>query len=223
MAIDVEKIYKTRPPAHHPFRIGKLGHVVLMVEDLERSVEFYTQLLGFRVSDAYAEEMVPGGMVFLRFNTDHHGVALVGGAKSASRSAEMHHMAFEVPSLEDVFRARAHLKAHGVTIDFEGRRRAACQVAVEFSTRTGIGWKSTGASIRSAPAASCGRGNNGKGRRAWKKPSTTPWRVRIQNCGTPTCGSPAWINDRRPQRTLPSGAPNQEPSSMGTSYLIGTS
>ena len=137
MAIDVDKIYQTETPAHHPFRIGKLGHVVLMVEDLERSVEFYTQVLGCKVSDAYGEEMVPGGMVFLRFNTDHHGVALVGDAKGASKNAEMHHMAFEVPSLEDVFRARAHLKAHGVPIDFEGRRRADCQVAVEFSDPDG--------------------------------------------------------------------------------------
>lgn len=137
MAIDVEKIYKIRAPAHHPFRIGKLGHAVLMVEDLERSVEFYTQVLGFQVSDAYSEEMVPGGMVFLRFNTDHHGVALIGGAKGASQNAELHHMAFEVPSLEDVFRARAHLKAHGVPIAFEGRRRAGCQLAVEFSDPDG--------------------------------------------------------------------------------------
>lgn len=137
MAIDVEKIYHIRAPDHHPFRIGKLGHAVLMVENLERSVEFYTQVLGFSVSDAYPEEMVPGGMVFLRFNTDHHGVALIGGAKGASQNAELHHMAFEVPSLEDVFRARAHLKAHGVSIDFEGRRRAGCQLAVEFSDPDG--------------------------------------------------------------------------------------
>jgi hypothetical protein len=37
-----------------------------------------------------------------------------------------------VGSLDEVFRARAWLKMHGVPIVFEGRRRAGCQVAVEF-------------------------------------------------------------------------------------------
>ena len=41
-------------------------------------------------------------------------------------------MAFEVSTLDEVFHAREHLRAHGVKIIFEGRRRAGCQVAVEF-------------------------------------------------------------------------------------------
>ena len=35
-------------------------------------------------------------------------------------------------SVEEVFRARDWLTRHGVPIVFEGRRRAGCQVAVEF-------------------------------------------------------------------------------------------
>jgi catechol 2,3-dioxygenase len=45
---------------------------------MERSVRFYTEVLGLRISDVYPDGMVPGGMVFMRFNEDHHGVALVG-------------------------------------------------------------------------------------------------------------------------------------------------
>jgi catechol 2,3-dioxygenase len=75
---------------------------------------------------------MPGKMVFMRCNTDHHGVALVGGAKEGAKAREMHHMAFEVSSIDEVLAARAHLEANGVKIDFEGRRRAGCQVAVEF-------------------------------------------------------------------------------------------
>jgi len=37
-----------------------------------------------------------------------------------------------VDSLDEVLRARDHLKKHAVPIDFEGRRRAGAQVAVEF-------------------------------------------------------------------------------------------
>ena len=120
------------PPRGLPFRVGRIGHVVLKVTDLERAVTFYTEVLGFRVSDVYPDTMMPGGMVFLRMNADHHGVALIGGASGPSDSAEMDHMAFEVATLDEVVRARAHLRAHGVPIDFEGRRRAGCQVAIEF-------------------------------------------------------------------------------------------
>ena len=132
MPIDVEKLKRTAAPKGLPFRIAKLGHVVLMVKDLEKSLDFYTQILGFKVSDVYPEEMMPGGMVFLRCNTDHHCLALVGGAAESGNNQELHHFAFEVSTLEEVLRARDHLRAHHVPIDFEGRRRAGCQLAVEF-------------------------------------------------------------------------------------------
>lgn len=135
--IDVEALKKyTRPPGI-PFNLLKIGHVVLNVADLERSVRFYTHVLGMKVSDVYPPSMYPGGMVFMRFHHDHHGVALVG-SKSADLdtggrgAGDLNHFAFEVGALDDVFLAREHLRKHGVTIVFEGRRRAGCQIAVEF-------------------------------------------------------------------------------------------
>ena len=128
-----------------PFALRKLGHVVLNVTDLEASVRFYTEVLGLQVSDRYPATMMPGGMVFMRCSTDHHGVALVGGAAKRDKPAAEHdwratgeaasslnHFAFEVGSPDEVFRARAWLRKHGVPIVFEGRRRAGCQIAVEF-------------------------------------------------------------------------------------------
>lgn len=132
MAIDVERLRKVTPPKGLPFQVGKLGHVVLRVTDLEKSLRFYTQILGFKVSDVYPEEMMPGGMAFLRCNSDHHCLALVGAAPGQAANKELHHVAFEVPTLDQVIRARDHLRAHRVPIDFEGRRRAGCQIAVEF-------------------------------------------------------------------------------------------
>jgi catechol 2,3-dioxygenase-like lactoylglutathione lyase family enzyme len=113
------------------FRLRKLGHVVLNVTDLEGSVRFYTDVLGLSISDRYPDSMVPGGMVFLRFDTDHHGIALVGGAPKLERTT-LNHFAFEVGSPDEVFRARAWLRKQDVPIVFEGRRRAGCQLAVEF-------------------------------------------------------------------------------------------
>src|SRR3989442_4662917 len=89
-----------------PFHLRKVGHVVLNVTDLEASLRFYVEVLGLEVSDRYPDSMVPGGMVFLRCNTDHHGVALVGGASKATASS-LNHFAFEVGTLEEVFQARA--------------------------------------------------------------------------------------------------------------------
>lgn len=132
MTVDIAQLRASISTASVPFSLNKIGHVVLMVADLKRSIEFYTGVLGFRVSDIYGEDMMPGGMVFMRCNADHHGVALVGGAAGPAAKRELHHMAFEVGTLDEVFRARKHLRESGATIVFEGRRRAGVQIAVEF-------------------------------------------------------------------------------------------
>ena len=129
---ETEALKKSQPPAHFPFKIGKMGHAVLVVRDIDVSVRFYTQLLGFKVSDVYPDSMVKGRMVFMRFNEDHHGLGLVGQGGEVSRQRELHHIAFEVPTIDEVFRARDHLANNGVPIDFHGRRRAGSQVSVEF-------------------------------------------------------------------------------------------
>ena len=130
--MDVEKLRKTTTPADLPFEPTKLGHVVIRVSDLQRSADFYTKMLGLRISDVYPEDMVPGGMVFMRCNADHHGVALVGGMPGRAEKRELHHFALEVATLDEVFRARKHLREHAVPIVFEGRRRAGVQIAVEI-------------------------------------------------------------------------------------------
>src|SRR4051812_25110450 len=104
--MDIEAVKSSRRPHGLPFKIAKIGHVVLNVRDIERSVKFYTEVLGFSVSDAYPPDMVPGGMVFMRCNSDHHGVALVGSMTQDSPHIELHHLAFEVPTLDEVVRAR---------------------------------------------------------------------------------------------------------------------
>ena len=129
---DPDRVRELQRPHGHPFRIGKLGHVVLNVRDVERSARFYTEVLGFEISDVYPEEMVPGGMVFLRYNPDHHGIALVGSLQEPAANSDLNHIAFEVATLDEVVRAHDHLREHGTEIDFAGRRRAGCQIAVEF-------------------------------------------------------------------------------------------
>ena len=49
-----------------PVRVQKLGHVVFMVTDIERTTKFWTEIMGFHVSDRNAIEQIldrtqPGG------------------------------------------------------------------------------------------------------------------------------------------------------------------
>jgi catechol-2,3-dioxygenase len=110
---DPDRVRNLKRPQGLPFRIGKLGHVVLNVRDVERSARFYTEVLGFQISDVYPEEMVSGGMVFLRCNPDHHGIALVGSMKAEAANVELNHIAFEVATLDEVVRRATICAATG--------------------------------------------------------------------------------------------------------------
>ncbi|HEY2872974.1 MAG TPA: VOC family protein, partial [Reyranella sp.] len=89
-----------------PFAVRKIGHAVIFVSDIERSKRFYTEVLGFQVSDVYDGSMMPGGMVFLRCNGDHHCLALVGDKGDAANGKSLHHIAFELATIDEVIRAR---------------------------------------------------------------------------------------------------------------------
>lgn len=78
-------------------RLGAMGHVVLLVPDLEESVDFYTRALGFSVTDYIGDG--PSRLAFLRCNERHHTVALMAGETSY-----VDHLMLEVASVDDVAR-----------------------------------------------------------------------------------------------------------------------
>lgn len=115
-----------------PVRIRKLGHVVIQVSDLERSMRFYTEVLNFRVSDRS-----PEGAVFLTSVGDHHTVGLFPSKgkdtpTTVKDAVRLHHFAMEVESLDALFEAREYLRERGVPIVFEGRHRMGGHTSVEF-------------------------------------------------------------------------------------------
>lgn len=65
---------------------NKLGHVAFNVTDVQETVRFYCDVLGFKVSDWMGDFFA-----FLRCGPDHHTINLVSGAKT-----KMHHIAFEL-------------------------------------------------------------------------------------------------------------------------------
>ncbi|MEJ0020352.1 MAG: VOC family protein [Acetobacteraceae bacterium] len=135
--MNVDAVAAMKRPQGMPFRCNKIGHVALYVKDLERSAQFYTEVMGFSISDVYSDTVLPGGVVFLRCAADHHGVALFPLPEGQEPKSGLHHMAFEVSTLDEVLRARDHLRKHQVSIHFEGRRRAGVQLAIEFTDPDG--------------------------------------------------------------------------------------
>lgn len=72
-----------------------MGHIVLGTPKVAETVEFYTNVMGFRVSDYWR----PGDhdIVFLRCNARHHSLALVPAEQPA-----LYHFMFEAATLDDV-------------------------------------------------------------------------------------------------------------------------
>jgi catechol 2,3-dioxygenase-like lactoylglutathione lyase family enzyme len=130
--MNIDAIKAMGRPKGLPFRIGKLGHVGLYVKDLERSARFYTEVLGFQVSDVIPPGELAGGAVFIRCGTDHHAIALFGATGDLPPGSGPHHIALEVPTLDEIVRIRDHLRARQIPINLDGRRGAGVQLVVEF-------------------------------------------------------------------------------------------
>ncbi len=91
-------------------QIKSLGHAVLKVRNLERSVQFYRDQLGMK-EVARIQNM----MVFFSLGANHHDLGLmqVGDAAEtpAQRSVGLYHLAFKVgDSLDELRACKQHLE-----------------------------------------------------------------------------------------------------------------
>ena len=81
----------------------KVSHTVLNTPDIDRAVDFYTRVLGFRLSDWNGH-----WMAFLRCNTDHHSIAF-----ATAPHVSLNHIAYEVPTNADIARGIEHFGTRG--------------------------------------------------------------------------------------------------------------
>jgi catechol-2,3-dioxygenase len=96
--------------------VRRLNHAVLYVNGLKRTVDFYTQILGFEV-----RLEVPGRAAFLRapgsVNDHDLGVFDIGtGAASGRPEVGLYHLAWEVGTLAELVEAREKLLAAGALV-----------------------------------------------------------------------------------------------------------
>lgn len=109
-----------------------MGHIVLGTPAAAESERFYTDLLGFRVSDFWR----PGDddVVFLRCNTRHHSLALVPAPEPV-----LYHFMLEACTLDDVGYALDRHADHGVPISMTLGKHANDRM-VSFYSRSPSGF-----------------------------------------------------------------------------------
>ena len=105
-------------------RVLGLGHVLLTVADTQRSHDFYTSVLGFRLSDwINIDEKIR--LCFLRCNERHHSMAFA--PCMPGKLPRLQHVMFEVESLDDVMRSYHFLRNHKAPIGMGPGRHPNCQ------------------------------------------------------------------------------------------------
>lgn len=88
-------------------RPERLSHVVFNAPDQAAAARFYTDVLGFRLSDWTRI------MHFVRCDTDHHNIAFAVGPR-----ATLNHIAFLMPDLDSVMRGGGRLRDAGFPIEW---------------------------------------------------------------------------------------------------------
>lgn len=81
----------------------RLNHVVMNTKDLDMIVAFYTDILGFKVTD-WSEHQ----MAFLRCNRKHHSIAF-----NQDKHASVNHIAYELDSVDEVMRGIGNVRKAG--------------------------------------------------------------------------------------------------------------
>lgn len=105
----------SRPAPIHP--AVRIGHVHLKVADLERSLAFYRDVLGFEVTQRYGRQAV-----FLSAGGYHHHIGLntwesAGGPPPAPGTTGLYHTAILYPTRADLADALRRVLAAGIELD----------------------------------------------------------------------------------------------------------
>ena len=105
-----------------------ISHIVLHSPDHKSMVQFFVDVLGFRVSDWLGDFMC-----FLRCNEWHHRIAILPGPPS------LNHVAYDMANVDEMMRGVAKLKRHNIDIRWgPGRHTAGNNTFSYFVTPAGF-------------------------------------------------------------------------------------
>lgn len=95
--------------------IRRLNHAVLFVTDIERSVSFYTDVLGFDI--VVREPRANAAFLKADDSDNHHDLGLFGLGESAPRPQRgmtgLYHLAWQVDTIDQLIDVRARLLEAG--------------------------------------------------------------------------------------------------------------
>lgn len=114
-----------------------LGHVVYMCKDYPAAVDFYTRVLGFKLTDYIVWDGADA--TFLHCNPRHHSVALMNEC-FGFRGGDFNHLMIETATLDDV--GRAYDRVCGAGIDLKmtlGRHTNDGVTSFYLTTPSGFG------------------------------------------------------------------------------------
>lgn len=92
----------------------RISHIVLHAPDVEEAARFFTEVLGFRISDWLGDFMV-----FLRCNSWHHRIAILPGPPC------LNHVAYDVPGIDGMMRGIGRLKELDINVRWGPGRHTA--------------------------------------------------------------------------------------------------
>ncbi|MDY6949269.1 MAG: VOC family protein [Pseudomonadota bacterium] len=100
-------------------KVKRIAHVVLYVRDPEASAQWYSDVLGMRISAKVPEGPYRGG-VFLSFGVHDHDIAVFPAAAAGARGKEFEHIGLEVDcagDLDQLRRLYGKMLEHNVRIN----------------------------------------------------------------------------------------------------------
>lgn len=103
------------------FTISRVGHVGIQVTDLDRSLEWYRDVLGLSLTGRWSMGEA-SEMAFMRFTDDHHNIVLFTHPTPVTDENRhvgynaLQHIALEVSDRDEWLKALADLRRKGVKI-----------------------------------------------------------------------------------------------------------
>ena len=108
-------------------RPRRLGHLGVVVHDMDAMIDFYCDVLGLELSDRmpYPDDSPWFELSWLRVDSDHHALSFLlpraPGGKEAYCTG-LHHVAFQMETFEDLKQAYGEVRSRGLSLAGPARR-----------------------------------------------------------------------------------------------------